>query len=114
MFDVTSREVEKVTVLEASGRLRAGEPVELLMDAAQASIAGGRSLILIDLQEVGYIDSIGIETLLGIHRKLIAESGRLMLCGMRNNVEELMRITRLSTVFDIHSDESAALGSIES
>ncbi len=113
MFDVKSRAFEGGTVLEASGRLRAGDPVELLMDAAQSAVAGGDKLVLIDMQDVGYIDSIGIETLLEIHKKLIAASGRLMLCGLRKNVDELMQITRLSTVFEIHPDEATALKSLE-
>ncbi len=66
------------------------------------------SRLIIDLDDVGYMDSSGVATLveaLGIARK---HNAQLVLCGLREKVRSIFEIARLETVFTIVDDVNSA------
>ena len=58
-------------------------------------------LIVLDLSQVGFMDSSGLGAILAIRRAL-PESRRLELAGLTANVERVFRLTRMDTIFTIH------------
>ena len=63
-------------------------------------------LIVLDLSQVGFMDSSGLGAILAIRRAL-PESRRLELAGPTANVERVFRLTRMDTVFTIHETAPA-------
>jgi anti-sigma B factor antagonist len=79
-----------------------------------ALIEGGRTLVLIDLSGVTFVDSSGLGALLGVLRHATRQKGDLKLAGLRPNVKAVMELTRLEKMFEIFPDVPAALASFTS
>lgn len=67
--------------------------------------------IVIDLTDVGYIDSSGLATLVEIFKKLRNAGGKFKLVGLSEKIKGLFEITKLDKLFDIKKDEEEAINS---
>jgi anti-sigma B factor antagonist len=67
------------------------------------------SRLVVNLEDVTYMDSSGIGTLVEALRKLKVYNGRLVLCGMNERVHSVFEITRLDQFFTIVATEQEAL-----
>ena len=67
--------------------------------------------ILLNLGEVSYIDSSGIGELVSGFTTVTNSGGQLKLLGLNKRVKDLLQITKLYNVFDVHEDEAAAIRS---
>ncbi|HZW09245.1 MAG TPA: STAS domain-containing protein [Phycisphaerales bacterium] len=76
--------------------------------AAAAPEAGWR--VALDLSEVALLASAGIGTLLTLSKSCREAGGRLTLFGLDEEVEGMMKVTKLDRVLDIRPDRAAALG----
>jgi anti-sigma B factor antagonist len=70
-----------------------------------------RTLILLNLADVDYIDSSGIGELVSAYTGVKNRGGALKLLHLTKKVHDLLQLTKLFTVFDVYSDESTALSS---
>ncbi|MFH1846597.1 MAG: STAS domain-containing protein [Candidatus Omnitrophota bacterium] len=67
--------------------------------------------VVINLQEVNYIDSSGLATMVEILKNLRTHEGRLKLTNLTAKVKGLFEITKLDGLFDILTEEAAAMSS---
>lgn len=67
------------------------------------------SRLVVNLEDVTYMDSSGIGTLVETLRKIKAYDGKLVLCGMNERVHSVFEITRLDQFFTIVATEEEAL-----
>jgi anti-anti-sigma factor len=74
---------------------------------------------VIDLAEVQYLASAGIRCLLGLLREVRQRKGRLVLCNLAHEVEEVLLVTRLvgtnrgiRAPFEQHADVPSALANL--
>ena len=112
-FKVTSREVGNVTVIDMDGRITLGEGSALLRDLIHENLANGRKNILLNLAGINYIDSSGLGELVSGYRLIKSEGGEVKLLSLNKKVSDLLQITKLYTVFDIHSQEDQAIASFK-
>jgi anti-sigma B factor antagonist len=110
-FKVNSREISGVTVLDLDGRITFGEASTSLRDAICEKLNNGKSKILIDLAGTIYMDSSGLGELVRGYKAVKGQGGELKLLNLSTKVTELLKTTRLYTIFDIHADESQAVAS---
>ncbi|WP_405713729.1 STAS domain-containing protein [Streptomyces xanthophaeus] len=106
-FTVAVRTVDGAVVLELAGELD-HDTAQPLRDALDAAVTpGGR--LLVDLTDLGFCDSTGLNVLL--HSRLTAqEAGAgLELVGLRGPVARMFRITGADGVFPVHADMAGAL-----
>ena len=108
---LTNRQVGDVTVVDAAGRIQLGEGSSLLRESLRDLAAKGNKKVLLNLSEVSYIDSSGIGELVSGHATITGQGGTLKLLGLTKRVKDLLQITRLYTVFEVHDDEAAAIRS---
>ena len=108
---LSARRVECVSVLDASGRITLGEESSTIREALRGMIANSHKKILLNLAEVSYIDSSDIRELLTALNEVKTNGGEMKVVNLTPRVKDLMQITRLYTVFDVHDDEAAALRS---
>ena len=108
---LSSRQVGDVTVVDAAGRITLGEGSSALRDTLRDMVAKGQKKILLNLSEVSYIDSSGIGELVSGFTTVTNQGGSLKLLGLTKRVKDLLQITKLYTVFDVHDDEAAAVRS---
>jgi anti-sigma B factor antagonist len=110
-FKATTREVGDVTVIDMDGRITLGEGSALLRDLIRENLARGRKKIVLNLAGIVYIDSTGLGELVSGYRLIKSEGGEIKLLNLNKKVTDLLQITRLYTVFDIHNQESQAVTS---
>ena len=107
----STRQVDSVTVVDLSGRITLGEGSTVLRDAVRDLLNRGQKKILLNLGDVTYIDSSGIGELVSGFTTVTNQGGQLKLLNLTKKVHDLLQITKLYTVFEVHNDEAAALRS---
>jgi anti-sigma B factor antagonist len=113
-FGLSTRQVDSALVVDLSGRLTAGEPVQLFKETLRNHYDQGQRHFVINLANASHVDSSGIGALIGVWttlRKLREKSGDggLVLLNLSPAIRDLMIITRLSTVFLSFDNEPAAV-----
>jgi anti-sigma B factor antagonist len=108
-----SRQVDSVTVIDLSGRITLGEGCTQLRQLIRDHLGKGQKNILVNLADVTYIDSSGIGELVSAFTAVSNQGGQLKLLSLTKKVHDLLQITKLYTVFDIHDDEAKAISSFE-
>ena len=80
-----------------------------MRDALRDLVAKNQKKILLNLGDVSYIDSSGIGELVSGFTTVTNSGGQLRLLNLTKRVKDLLQITKLYTVFDVHEDEAAAI-----
>ena len=101
------RQSGDVTVLTIDGEitLSAGGDVQL-KDKIQSLLQQGHKKILLDLGNVSYVDSAGLGQLVQATVTASKNGGKLKLLHLTKRLNDLLVVTKLSTVFDIVEKES--------
>jgi anti-sigma B factor antagonist len=113
-FKAMNREVGDVSVIDMDGRITLGEGSDLLRDLIREKLSKGHKKIVMNLAGINYIDSTGLGELVSGYRLIKSEGGELKLLNLNKKVTDLLQITKLYTVFDIHTQESQAVASFHS
>ena len=108
---LTTRQVGDVTVLDVAGRITLGEGSSALRESLRDLVSKNQKKILLNLGDVSYIDSSGIGELVSGFTTVTNSGGQLKLLNLTKRVKDLLQITKLYTVFDVHEDEAAAIRS---
>ena len=108
---LNSRQVGDVTVIDVAGRITLGEGSSALRDTLRDMIGKNQKKILLNLNDVSYIDSSGIGELVSGFTTVTNSGGQLKLLNLAKRVKDLLQITKLYTVFDVHEDEAGAIRS---
>jgi anti-sigma B factor antagonist len=108
---LNTRKVGDVTVVDVNGRITLGEGSSALRDVLRELITQGDKKILLNLSDVSYIDSSGIGELVSGFTSVSNAGGTLKLLGLTKRVKDLLQITKLYTVFDVHEEEAHAIRS---
>ena len=107
----STRQVDEITLVDLSGRITLGEGSTVLRDTVRDLLGRGQKKILLNLGDVTYIDSSGIGELVSGFTTVTNQGGQLKLLNLTKKVHDLLQITKLYTVFEVHNDEAAALRS---
>lgn len=110
-IQVTSRQVEDVSVVDVAGRITLGEGASTLRETIRGLVAKGQKKILLNLGEVSYIDSSGIGELVSGFTTVANNGGAMKLLNLTKRVQDLLQITKLYTVFDVYDKEATAVAS---
>ena len=111
---IVEKEVNGVTVLVLAGRVTLGEGSGLLRAKLKESLAQGKTRLVLDLSEVGYIDSAGLGTLVAGFTSAQNQGASLKLASLTKRFHETLSITKLVTVFDVYDTVADAVKSYES
>jgi anti-sigma B factor antagonist len=110
---VAVRQVDGVTIVDCSGRITLGEGSVILRDTVRDLLGKGNKKIVLNLQDVNYIDSSGIGELVSAFTTTKNQGGELKLLNLTKKVNDLLQITKLDTVFDVKDDEASAVKSFK-
>ena len=110
---ITERPLERVTVLDLVGRLTIDRGAQHLKDKINSLIAQDRTLIVLNLKDVPYIDSGGLGQLVASFGSVMRAKGVLKLMNVSSRNHDLLSITRLVTVFESFDSEAEAVQSFK-
>lgn len=97
-------------LIEIVGRLDAATSPALDKKFADV-LDGGEKNFVVDMKEMDYISSVGLRVLLVMAKKTKAIQGKVLLCGLQEQVYEVFEISGFTTIFSIFQDQSEALAS---
>lgn len=109
----TSRTVEGIEILSLQGKITIGSGDVQLRDLIAQCLNDGKNNILLDMSGVSTIDSSGIGELVGSFTTVTNRGGRLKLLHLPGKVTDLLQVTQLITVFEVHDDEAKAVASFK-
>jgi anti-sigma B factor antagonist len=108
---MTYREVDGVAVVALDGRIVLGEESNALREKVKSLIAEGKKKIVLNMDNVTFIDSAGLGTLVAAHHSAKSQGASLRLCHLGSKFQEVLQITKLLTVFEVYDTEAAAVAS---
>ena len=82
-----------------------------LKDLVKKMLQSNVRRLIVNLDQVEYIDSSGIGELVSSFTAVKKEGGILKLLSLTQKIQDLLAITKLLTVFDTFDDEASALSS---
>jgi len=99
-----------ILVLQPKGRFEAPNTGAFEAPIRERILSGDRNII-IDMAEVEAIDTAGVHSLLAIAAQMVVHHGKLVVCGLENNILSLFKITAFDQVVEIADDYEDALES---
>jgi anti-sigma B factor antagonist len=111
VMKIDIRTVGNVRILDCSGKITLGEGTMSIRNTVRDVLQSGAKKIVLNLADINYIDSAGVGELVSTFTTTVNNGGKLKLLNLTKKVQELLTITKLLTVFDVFTDEKAALAS---
>jgi anti-sigma B factor antagonist len=108
---MTNREVDGVAVVALDGRIVLGEESNALREKVKALMAEGKKKVVLNMDNITFIDSAGLGTLVAAHHSVKMQGASLRLCHLGSKFKEVLQITKLLTVFDVYNSEAEAVSS---
>jgi anti-sigma B factor antagonist len=109
-LDIRESKREGVVILSLKGRLTVGEASAVREECTKVVAAGNVNVIL-NLENVEYIDSTGLGALVICFTSLKKAGGALKLVNPNKRNVELLLLTKLHTIFEVFADEQDAVNS---
>lgn len=110
-LEMTNRDVEGVTVVTMAGRVVFGDEASALRDKVKSLIQDGKKNLVLNINNITFIDSAGLGALVAAHNSANTHRGSLCLCHMASKFQEMLRITKMNTVFQVFETEADAIHS---
>ncbi len=89
-----------VKILQPSGILDSVKTNELRRDVSEV-LADGANVILLDFQEVTFMNSSGLGTLVAILKNVRSEGGKLYICSLSDQVKIIFSLTKMDKIFKV-------------
>lgn len=110
-LQITEKESGGITVLTISGRITLGEASHELRTRLKELLTQGKTRVVLDLGNVGYIDSAGLGTLVAGYTSARNAGATMKLSNLTKKIKDQMHITKLVTVFETYDSVDDAVKS---
>ena len=107
-LNISERNNNDTTILDLEGKILLGDESTALREAIRRLLDAGQKSILLNLRGVATIDSGGLGTLVSCFATASKEGASLRLYGLNERINNIMALTKLATIFDLHKDEKSA------
>ncbi len=100
-----------IVIIEPKGNFIGGDETDELRDTIKKYADEGNKKLIIDLGDVIYLNSTALGVLISAHANYAKREGKIVLCQLSKNLENLFVITKLSLIFDAYSNQDEAVRS---
>lgn len=107
---IKTQNYNDVAVVEIQGELDS-DSVEMFQNTITGIIDTHKSGIVLDMSEVGFVDSAGLEQLLCVRDYCSENDCQLRLAGLDETVTKILEITRLDKEFESYTELAEAVKS---
>ena len=111
-MEISKRYRDNVAILDISGEI-IGDARFDLNAAIQKEIDANRTGLILNLEEVPMMDSVGLGMLVAAYTSLTRNDAKMVLLNVGRSVRYLLTITKLDQVFEKYDDEEEALESFK-
>lgn len=104
-----------LTIIQA--RIQGEETAQQLRDEMRLAVEkAGLQRVVVDLRHTRYLSSVAFWPLLSLRKQLLAASGRLLICGLSEDIEDVFLTTKMissggaaDAPFEVAPDTAAAI-----
>lgn len=110
-LDTGIRQRDGLQILDVSGEIDV-YTAPRFKEVVNGVIASGQNHLIVNMENVTYMDSSGFGTLLSATKRLRPEGGTVNLVKCNNPITRMLRITRLDTIFGTFLSEDEAIAEV--
>ncbi len=108
-MDIDVRKTSGVQVIRLKGDLKIGQAVDELRQVFEELLANHENRFVINLQDVGMVDSSGIGVLVRCLTTAKQKGGSLKLVNPSKLITQTLKMVGLLQLFEVHTEEAAAV-----
>ncbi len=108
---ITEIKDKDIAVIAPKGNFVGGDETDELRDTIKKLSDEGNKNLVIDLGEVLYLNSTALGVLISAHANYSKREGKIKLCQLNKNLENLFVITKLALIFDSYPSQDEAIKS---
>ena len=112
-MDISIKYQKENVILRVSGSILGEDRIQL-SDKIQELVDNGGKNVVLNLQDVDLMDSVGLGMLVALRASLMRREVKLLLSNVDRSVRSLLLITKLNNVFDLYDTEDEALANLDS
>ncbi|TAK68215.1 MAG: STAS domain-containing protein [Actinomycetota bacterium] len=109
-LDLSTRVEDGVTIVGVAGEVDIATAPEL--DAVLAALPAGPAAVVVDLVDVGFLDSTGLGVLVKASARAREHGGSFGLVVANPSVDKVFRLTGLDAVIPLHASVAEAVGAV--
>lgn len=113
MLQIKKSHQQGVTVLSLEGQLIHGAETRALAEQLAGLLKAGEVRVLLDLAEVGFIDSAGVAELVAGFSNLRRAGGDLKLCRPQPMIAKVFQVVKLTTRLGVCDSVAAGVASLD-
>lgn len=106
-MQLTSHQSGPLTVVTVNAERIDASVAIAFKDAMRRETGAGGNRVILDLGQVRFVDSSGLGAIVAAMKHMSPDK-RLDLARLTPDVDKVFRLTRMDTIFDIHTDLDAA------
>lgn len=111
-FSFKITESNKLIVVALKGRMMDADTPRQISEQVATLIEKGCNNVVLNLSELEYMNSSGINTFVSILTKARNNGGDAVICCVSKKIEQLLLITKLNSLFTITSNEEEAISKL--
>ena len=111
-MEVSARYRDNVAILDISGEI-IGDARFDLNKVIQEEVEADRAGLILNLEEVPMMDSVGLGMLVAAYTSLTRKGAKVALLNVGRSVRYLLVVTKLDQVFEKYDDEDEAIESFK-
>ena len=112
-FSFSLTQTESLSDYNLSGNLLDKESANDLVNSFEEKLNDGITYFVFNLEEMSYLNSTGLNVLIGLLTKVRNSGGELIICSVPKKINQLLLITKLNTVFNVAISTNEAKNIIE-
>ena len=109
IFEYKLIKQKNISLFQLGGELIDRNQAKELLVEIETMITNGENKILLNLHELKYINSSGLNVLINILTKARKAGGDVAICCVNKKITELLVITKLDSIFNIKDNEEKAV-----
>jgi anti-sigma B factor antagonist len=110
-LEIVHREREGIKLIDLKGRIVVGEEASTFRNAIERLSAEPGLQLILNMQEVDYVDSTGLGAMVMCSTRIRNASGLAKLVNVNRRNIELLVMTKIDTMFEVFDDETEAVNS---
>ena len=99
----------KINLVTIKGKLLAEDRVSLITESVLCKIDDFFKNVVLDLSDLDYINSSGINMFMKIITKSRVNNGEVIFSGVKGNVEKLFKIAKLNEIYTVYGSKMEAI-----
>lgn len=113
-MDIRTRDFNRIVIFDIDGEIRRSDMTETtLHQLVKSQLENGKRDILLNFENVEFIDSFGVGEILASYISTHNLGGKFKLVRISKKLYLIFQVTMLTRVLEIYDDEADALKSFE-